>query len=81
MNAYKKSSLTPKMCAGLKLLVEGNDLDHGHCHTGRPTKQRLAKFGLAEYLTPQDWDGPMRLTDKGRTTATMLGIDYPKETP
>ena len=58
--------LTPRMLHALRLLAEGNDLDFATTCVGRPSKQRLAKFGLAEYLTDKDWDGPMRITDKGR---------------
>jgi hypothetical protein len=55
--------LTRNMRNGLIRLTQGDDLLKW---TGRPTKQRLAKHGLAEFVTPKDWDGPMRLTEKGK---------------
>lgn len=61
----KQVPFTPRMVAGLKALQAGDTLDFATTCVGRPTKQRLAKFGLAEYLTPKDWDGPMRITAKG----------------
>lgn len=57
--------MTPRMKRALRALEAGEDLTFEHTCVGRPTKQRLAKYGLAEYLTPKDWDGPMRLTAKG----------------
>jgi hypothetical protein len=66
---------TPRMRDGLALLHRGEDLAVERTHIGRPTKQRLSKFGLAEYTTPRDWDGPMRLTDEGR----RVWADFVKE--
>lgn len=57
--------MTPRMKLALRALETGEDLAFERTCVGRPTKQRLAKYGLAEYLTPKDWDGPMRLTPKG----------------
>lgn len=62
-----KTTLTPRMRDGLRALAGGDCLDFETTSVGRPTKQRLAKHGLAEYLAPKDWDGPMRITDAGRT--------------
>lgn len=53
-------------------LLEGCDgaLEFTTTHVGRPTKQRLAKHKLAEYLEALDgeskWDAPMRITEAGR---------------
>lgn len=58
--------LTPRMKLALRALAQGEQLN---C-AGRPTKQRLAKYGLAEYTNgPKDWDGPQRITAKGRRYA------------
>lgn len=54
--------LTPRMRQALAALALGEQL----VCAGRPTKQRLAKYGLAEFLTPRDWDGPQRITMRGR---------------
>lgn len=61
----KPAPLTPRMREALKLLAAGDEMPFAHTHIGRPTKQRLAKYGLAEHLKPKDWDGPMRITEKG----------------
>ena len=65
--------LTPRMVDALSSLAQGDALDYSSTCIGRPTKQRLAKFGLAEYLPSVEpdpllnkWDGPMRITDRGR---------------
>lgn len=63
--------LTPRMVEALHALAQGNALDYTNTCVGRPTKQRLAKFGLAEYLPQTDsllskWDGPMVITERGR---------------
>lgn len=65
VNSYSREPLTPRMLVGLRALVEGEILDFSTTCVGRPTKQRLAKFGLATFDRPRDWDGPMRLTPKG----------------
>lgn len=49
--ALRKLDAPPPCCAGI----------------GRPTKQRLAKYGLATYTgAAGDWDGAMQITDAGR---------------
>lgn len=57
---------TPRMRQALNQLLGGDPLPFARTSVGRPTKQRLAKYGLAEYLSPGDWDGEMRITAKGR---------------
>jgi uroporphyrinogen-III synthase len=55
------------MRQAMELLAAGDPLRFDATCVGRPTKQRLNKYGLAVYSVPQDsWDGPMELTDKGR---------------
>lgn len=44
---------------------EGRTLNFATTSVGRPTKQRLAKFGLATFDRLKIWDGPMHLTPKG----------------
>jgi len=70
MKSYADRALTPKMHAALRSLAKG---ERGGC--GRPTKQRLVKFGFAQYVTPEDpidrllinrWDWDLSITDKGR---------------
>ena len=61
---------TPRMRAALRKLAAGDELHPDHPPPpdgiGRPTKQRLAKHGLARYTgTPGDWDGPMQITSDG----------------
>ena len=65
MKSHKDQKLTPRMRKGLILLARGDNLSYAHTCVGRPSKQRLAKYGFAEYVTAKDWDGPMRITDKG----------------
>lgn len=57
--------LTPKMLAGLRDLREGETLELGTSRVGRPTRQRLAKYGLAKFDAAGDWDGPMHITSEG----------------
>lgn len=64
-------TITPRMRKALRLLYDGpTALELGNTGVGQPTKQRLAKHGLAEYLAPRDgeskWDAPMRITEMGR---------------
>lgn len=54
-------AITPMMRSALLALRHGHTLEDW----GRPTKQRLAKHGLAKYLTPKLWNGPMQITDNG----------------
>ena len=68
MKPYAQNPMTPNMRRALKQLAAGEKLI-----CGRPTKQRLAKFGLAEYRpaeTVEDalykWDRDMVITDRGR---------------
>lgn len=70
MKPYAEIPLTPRMRRALESLANGEgDLNY----VGRPTKQRLAKYGLAQYVLlvrrskgeRQDWDGPQRITAKG----------------
>lgn len=73
-NLLFREDLTPRMLRALAALVAGNSLDSthpdattgsvGHC-IGRPSKQRLAKYGLATFDNPRDWDGPMHITPRG----------------
>jgi len=65
MKFVSYSPLTPRMKIGLVELKAGKTLAYSTTSVGRPTKQRLAKFGLAAYDTPKDWDGPMHITPKG----------------
>jgi hypothetical protein len=65
VRSYAREPLTPRMLAGLRELRAGGTLDFGTTSVGRPTKQRMAKFGLATFDLPRDWDGPMRVTSKG----------------
>ena len=65
MKPYRSESLTPRMLIGLQELQAGRDLDFQHSRVGRPTKQRLAKHGLAAFVWSKDWDGPMCMTMKG----------------
>jgi hypothetical protein len=65
MKAYVHEPLTPRMLIGLRELSSGKNLDFATTSVGRPTKQRLAKFGLATFDIPKDWDGPMCITFKG----------------
>jgi len=63
-----KNPLTPKMKVALTMLSNGATLDTYDLSggtVGRPTKQRIAKFGFATFDVPGDWDGPMHLTPKG----------------
>jgi len=65
MKAMKSSTdhpLTPKMIRALWMLCDGESLRTG---VGQPTKQRLAKYGLATFDRSGDWDGPMHVTDAG----------------
>jgi len=78
MKSYKDQKLTPRMREGLRLLAQGNHLAEAGCCVGRPSKQRLAKYGFAEYVTPKDWDGPMRIMDKGWRA---LGLDPGDKVP
>jgi len=68
MKPYSLKPLTPTMLIGLQELQAGRDLDFQHSCVGRPTKQRLAKFGLAAFMKAKDWDGPMCMTMKGIRT-------------
>lgn len=54
-------AITPMMRAALLALRHGHTLEGW----GLPTKQRLAKQGLAKYLTPKLWNGPMKIADAG----------------
>lgn len=65
MKSYSNNPLTPRMIEALKELKAGKSLAFASTFIGRPTKQRLAKFGLATYDTPRDWDGTMHITAKG----------------
>lgn len=74
MRSYGKEPLTPRMKIALLELQAGSNLTFSGTSVGRPTKQRLAKFGLAAFDVPKDWDGPMHLTNKGlRLLQTRLG--------
>lgn len=66
MPPYAHKVLTPRMLIGLRDLQAGKSLDFHETSVGRPSKQRLAKFGLATYDRVKDWDGPMHITAKGR---------------
>lgn len=50
--------------------IDGSVAEYEKRCVGRPTKQRLAKHGLAEFLDPLEgeskWDAPMRITEAGR---------------
>jgi len=65
MKPYGSDPLTPRMLIGLQELQSGGDLDFKRTRVGRPTKQRLAKHGLAAFMKAKDWDGPMCMTMKG----------------
>jgi hypothetical protein len=65
MKPYSSEPLTPRMLIGLQELQSGGDLDFKHTSVGLPTKQRLAKHGLAAFMKAKDWDGPMCMTMKG----------------
>lgn len=66
MKPYASDPLTPRMLIGLRELQLGRDLDfYSVCCVGRPTKQRLAKLGLAAFIRAKGWDGPMYITMKG----------------
>lgn len=68
MKPYADNPMTPKMRGALKQLARCEKLV-----CGRPTKQRLAKFGLAKYIASEDplmdalypWDRDMVITDDG----------------
>lgn len=66
----KEIPMTPRMKYALAQLAGGDSIPFAKTSVGRPTKQRLAKYGLAEYLEPRgpglDWDGPMKITNRGR---------------
>ena len=67
---------TPRMLRALHILnhaVAEERIAYMMCTIGRPTKQRLAKLDLATYNTPKDWDGPMRITEKGRIVLKLFG--------
>lgn len=68
MKPYASDPLTPRMLIGLRELQSGKNLDFATTSVGRPTKQRLAKLGLAAYEREKDWDGPMHITAKGMRT-------------
>lgn len=63
MRSYADVPFTPKMKRALQLLTFGDNLERG---VGRPTKQRLAKYGLATFDRSGDWDGSMTVTVAGR---------------
>lgn len=65
MKSYAREPLIPQMLVGLRELRAGGTLDYATTGVGRPTKQRLAKFGLATFDRFKDWDGPMHLTPEG----------------
>ena len=67
MKPYDNNPLTPRMLRGLRELQDGNTLDYHEpgCCVGRPTKQSMAKHGLATFDVPRDWDGPMHITSRG----------------
>jgi hypothetical protein len=65
MKSYSNNPLTPRMIEALKELNVGKNLAFASTSVGRPTKQRLAKYGLAIYDTPKDWDGTMHITAEG----------------
>jgi hypothetical protein len=65
MKPYAANPLTPRMLVGLRDLQTGKNLSYASTSVGRPTKQRLAKFGLATFDTPKDWNGPMHITARG----------------
>jgi hypothetical protein len=65
MKPYSPDPLTARMIVGLQELQAGRDLDFQHSCVGRPTKQRLAKHGLAAFMKEKDWDGPMCITMEG----------------
>ena len=65
MKSYARDPLNPQMLVGLRELQEGGTLDFATTSVGRPTKQRLAKFGLATFDRLKDWDGPVHVTPKG----------------
>jgi hypothetical protein len=65
MKSYAREPLTPRMLVGLRELRGGGDLDFPTTSVGRPTKQRLAKLGLATFDRLRDWDGPMHVTPEG----------------
>lgn len=65
MKTYTSNPLTPRMLVGLRDLRVGKNLSYANTCVGRPTKQRLAKYGLATFDTPRDWDGPMHITERG----------------
>ena len=76
MKSYSEKTMTPRMWVGLKELALGKTLDsraypQGHC-VGRPTKQRLAKYGWATYVVPKDWDGPMLITERGKNLVAKI---------
>jgi hypothetical protein len=72
---YADNPLTPNMQAALLFLVHMPPGAHDVTVAGRPTRQRLAKFGYAEFVAPDDpvdrllchkGDWPMRITEAGR---------------
>ena len=65
MKSYARDPLNPQMLVGLRELQEGGILDFATTSVGRPTKQRLAKFGLATFDRIKDWDGTMHVSSKG----------------
>jgi hypothetical protein len=66
MKPYASDPLTPRMLIGLRELQLGGNLGSHHAGcVGRPTKQRLAKLGLAAFIRAKGWDGPMYITMKG----------------
>jgi hypothetical protein len=67
--------LTPRMIETLRSLVFS--VCPAHC--GRPTKQRLVKYGLAEYVMVNgDWDDPIVITDDGaKLIATVPRKAFP----
>ena len=76
MKSYAHQCPTPRMLIGLHELSSGKNLNFATTSVGRPTKQRLAKFGLATFDIPKDWDGPMTITPKGIRVSGMLGPVY-----
>lgn len=69
-------TITPKKLKVLRALLDGQP--HDDC--GRPTKQALVRDGLAVYTDETDpqvnqWDRPIRITDRGRRAATRGTIE------
>jgi len=89
MKPCASNTMTPTMLKALRAIEAGEDVS---AVAGQPTRQRLAKFGLAEFvpiktlaeLTTSRWDRPMQFTEKGKTALAghpQRGEAQPRATP